>query len=135
MKKRLAIAAALALWTFNASALDVVSYRSFKESIRTNDEVKAPLAKLALNAYFQAISEVLTVQRSSKNNPILIREDVSFCPPQTVQITPDLVEAAANQEVTVNASTYSDDPKWDKATVSIYAMVGLARMFPCNKGS
>lgn len=133
MNRLFCVALALALSMQTAHALDVDGYRTFKEAVKNGKEPLASHASTALNGYFQALAEVLTLQRSGdKNVAVPVAADIYICVPKSVPVTPALIEAAANQEINENASTYNKDKGWEKIGISTYALLGLARMFPCS---
>ncbi|MRI41717.1 hypothetical protein D5301_05600 [Stenotrophomonas sp. MH181796] len=116
-----------------AHALDVEGYKVFKDAVKHGKEPFASHAGSALNGYFQAMAEVLTLQRSGDSNyPIPVASGVFICMPKSVPVTTALIEAAANQEINENASTYNKDKGWVEVGVSTYALLGMARMFPCS---
>lgn len=124
--------AALLMAAGSASALSVENYRKVKLQSESADEMDAKIARLILTGYFQGVEEVIFGQRSGTNSPIKVTGDLQACVPQTVVVNSDLLRAALDQEIGVHGKVYADIPDWEQSYAANYALLGLARMFPCR---
>ncbi|KRG49302.1 hypothetical protein [Stenotrophomonas beteli] len=128
---------ALALMTvfpFSANALSVENYRKVKAQSESSDEMESKVARLILTGYFQGVEEVLFGQRSYSADPIKVTGDLHACVPSSVTIDAALLRTALDQEIGRHAKIYEDVPDWEQTYAANFAMLGIARMFPCDQG-
>ncbi len=123
---------ALLLLSAPAAALTVESYREMKTQLSSTDVMDANIARLTLAGYTQGAADALAVQRGGENRRIPVSPGVSICLPPSVVLSADLVKAALDQELDGHAELWSA-PHWQKAYATNLAMIGLARMFPCDE--
>lgn len=132
MKKSLFFALLLLLSAREAEAMDVEAYRAFKEQSEDLNTLEGQLASISLKSYFQGISETIAVLRAANHDRIELPAGLAICAPKDVPVSAQLLDIAVTQETVTNVKIYQGDHGWEKVALGTYALIGLARMFPCR---